>query len=376
MRLTNAAAVPSPEADLAVHVVDVGSVEIVLKETGVVRPRQSVAVKSKVSGRVREIGVAEGENVRAGQLVAVVEPDAQASLTVLEKRLELRRLKLDRDQKERVSKRLARLAKEGLSSEQSAEEAERDFLTAQNLFLQARTVLNVLEKEANQPESKSDEALGADPRGLTDYRILAPIAGVVASVKVKPGELATSGTTGFSQEGALLMEIADQSQLEVAVNLNEIDVPKVKRGMHAKVTLAARPGKPLDSVVDRVGVAPFVDTTRASGDAAKTVVYQVALRLPERPEELRQGMTAMVDLTLESRAKVTRIPVLAFEEKDGKVLVRRKAAVTASRPSSSAFEDVAIELGLRGERFVEVTKGLEPKDVIVARWPREPVKKK
>ena len=354
----------APEQEAATHVVDVGPVEIVLKETGVVRPRQSVAVKSKVSGRVREVRVAEGESVRAGQLVAVVEPDAQASLTLSEKRLELRRLKLDMDQKERAKRRKDRLVKEGLSSDQSAEEIERDFLTAQNFFVQARTALNLLEKEANQPETKASNAPDPDPGGVNDYRILAPISGVVSSVKVKPGELATSGTTGFSQEGALLLEIADQSQLEVTVNLNEIDVPKVKLGMHAKVTLAARPGKPLDAVVNRVGVAPWVDPARGAGEATKTVVYQVSLRLPERPEELRQGMTATVDLPLESRAAVLRIPVLAFEEKDGKVLVKRKMA--------SGFENVEVGLGLKGDRFVEVTKGLKSKDVIAARWPAGP----
>ena len=360
LRLRRPAA--TPKAEVETYVVAAGPVELLLKETGVVRPRQSVAVKSKVSGKVREVRVAEGERVRAGQLVAVVEPDAQASLTLSEKRLELRRLKLEMDQKERTYRRQARLAKEGLSAEQLSEEAERDFRTAQNLFLQARTALNLLEREANQPTTKEGVALDAEPAGLNDYRILAPISGIVASVKVKPGELATSGTTGFSQEGALLMEIADQSQLEVTVNLNEIDVPKVKPGMKAKVTLAARPGKPIPAVVSRVGVAPFVDPTKTLGDATRTVVYQVALVLPERPDELRQGMTATVDLTLDSRLSVTRIPVLAFDEKDGKTFVKRKGA--------SGFQDVEVSLGLRGERFVEVMSGLAPKDVVAARWPK------
>lgn len=346
--------------DVAVHVVDVGPVEVLLKETGVVRPRQSVAVKSKVSGKVREIRVAEGEAVKAGQLVAVVEPDSQASLTLSEKRLELRRQKLDMDQKERAYRRQQRLAKEGLAPDQTMEEAERDFRTSQNLFYQAKTGLNLLEREANQPETKETDAANPDPGSLTEFRILAPISGIVASVKLKPGELATSGTTGLSQEGALIMEISDQSQLEVAVNLNEIDVPKVKPGMPAKVTLAARPGKPIAAVVDRVGVAPFIDPARAA-DPSKVVVYQVALKLPERPEELRQGMTANVDLTLESRPSVTRIPILAFGERDGKTLVRRKTA--------SGFGDVAVTLGLKGDRFVEVASGLAPKDVIAARWP-------
>ena len=285
------------------------------------RPRQSVAVKSKVSGKVREVLVAEGDLVREGQLLAVVDPDAQASLTLSQQRLDLRRLKVELDQKERAWKRQAQLAKEGLVSAQLAEEAERDFRVAQNLFLQARTALNLLETEANQKLTADEAMSDVEPGGVTDYRILAPLSGIVSSVKVKPGEMATSGTTGFSQEGALLMEISDQRQLEVVVNVNEIDVPKIRPGMPAKVTLAAAPGAPIAAIVDRVAVAPLVEAN-STPDAGKVIVFPVSLRLPERPAELRQGMSASVDITREERLSVVRIPVLAFTEKDGKSFVR------------------------------------------------------
>jgi RND family efflux transporter MFP subunit len=359
------------------YVVSEGPVDVVLKETGVVKPRQSVAVKSKVSGKIREILVLEGEAVKAGQLVAVVEPDAQSSLTLSSKRMELKRLKIDLDQKERELRRQSRLAGEGLVASQLAEEAERDFQTAQNLYRQEKTSLNLLEREANQPTTK-DDSTGGDPTGLTDYRILAPISGIVASVKVKPGELATSGTTGFSQEGALLMEIADQSRLEVVVNVNEIDVPKVHPGMPAKVTLAARPGKPLPATVDRVAVAPVSTATTDNSarlgpaDAGKVIVYAVALKLTDRPEELRQGMTATVDLTLESKPKVLRIPILAYAEKDGKTLVKKRAKAGGADP----YEDREATIGLKSDKFVEVKAGLAAGDVIAARYPAEPDAKK
>jgi multidrug efflux pump subunit AcrA (membrane-fusion protein) len=197
---------------------------------------------------------------------------------------------------------------------------------------------------------------------VTDYRIVSPLTGIVSSVKVKPGEMATSGTTGFSQEGALLMEISDQRQLEVVVHINEIDIPKIRPGMPAKVTLAARPGSPMDAVVDRVAVAPLV-TTATGPDAGKVIVYPVSLRLPERPPELRQGMTATVDLTLDERGTVVRIPVLAFAEKEGKSLVRVG--------KGTVFSDREVTLGLKSDRFVEVTSGLKPGDVIAARYPAE-----
>ena len=344
-------------------VVDSGPVSVLLKETGVVRPRQSVAVKSKVSGKVREVLVAEGDVVRQGQLLAVVDPDAQASLTLSQKRLELRRLKVELDQKERAWKRQSQLSKEGLVSEQVAEEAERDFRVAQNLFLQARTALNLLETEANQALTADGAVSLTEPGGVTDYRIVAPLAGVVSSVKVKPGEMATSGTTGFSQEGALLMEISDQRQLEVVVNINEIDVPKLKPGMPAKVTLAARPGVPMDAVVDRVAVAPLLEPA-SSPDSGKVIVFPVSLRLPERPPELRQGMSASVDITRDERLSVVRVPVLAFTEKDGKAFVR-----IGTKAGSKAPVDREVGLGLRGNRFVEVTAGLKVGDVILARYP-------
>jgi HlyD family secretion protein len=220
--------------------------------------------------------------------------------------MELRRLKIDMDQKEREALRQSRLRAGGLNSPQAAETAERDFKTAQNLFQQAKTTLNLLEREANQPLTASAEGSAA-PMEMNLYRILAPIEGVVSVVKVKPGELISSGSSGFSQEGALLLEIADQRRLEVMVNINEIDIPKVNPGMKAKVTLAARPGKPIPGKVDRVAVAPITD-------ANKLVVYPVAITLPERPPELRQGMSASVDLTLESIASTLRIPVLAYIE--------------------------------------------------------------
>ncbi len=338
------------------HVVGEGEVSLALKETGVVEPRQTVAVKSKVSGKIREVLVAEGDHVRPGQLLAVVEPDSQATLTLTQRRLELRRRKIEVDQKEREFVRQSKLAAQGLTPPQTSEEAERDFRTAQNYFLQDKTALNVLEREANQPVTTDVLAASADPAGLTDYRILAPIDGVVSTVKVKPGELAMSGTTGFSQEGALLMEISDQRQLEVVVNVNEVDVPKVTPGMQAKVTLAATPGKPVAGRVDRVAIAPVTDTN-------KLVVYPVHVSLPDRPAALRQGMSATVDLTLETIEKTIRVPVLAAFDRDGKSFVKLKN-------DAGAFEDREIEIGLRSDRFLQVKSGLKAKDVIAARYPK------
>jgi HlyD family secretion protein len=344
---------PGPD----VHVVDSGTVQRTLKESGVVQPRQTVVVKSKVSGRVREVLVAEGDRVASGQLVAVVEPDAQAALTLSQKRLEVRRLAIEMEQDERDHRRQSRLLEEGLVAPQLAEQAEKDFRTAESLFLQARTALNLLEREANQPQTRRFDGNSVETARLTDYRILAPIHGIVTVVHVRPGELATSGTTGLSQEGALLMELADQSQLEVRVEINEIDIGLIRVGMAARITLAAWPDEALTAHVDRVAVVPQVSEN-------KLVVFPVVLRLNKPPPELRQGLTAKVDLTLERVDDAVRIPLLAYSEQGGKCLVKLD-------DGGEGLVEREVRLGLKGDRFAVVEAGLEPKDVIAARYPRD-----
>jgi multidrug efflux pump subunit AcrA (membrane-fusion protein) len=115
------------------HVVDEGPVTVLIKEIGVVKPRQSVAVKSKVSGKVREVLVAEGDSVREGQLVAVVDPDAAASLTLSK----AARLPPGSTSTRRNAVEAAGAARDGRARAANSEEAERDFRMAE-LLLQAR----------------------------------------------------------------------------------------------------------------------------------------------------------------------------------------------------------------------------------------------
>jgi multidrug efflux pump subunit AcrA (membrane-fusion protein) len=81
-------------------------------------------------------------------------------------------------------------------------------------------------------------------------------------------------------------------------------------------------------------------------------------------------MSASVDITREERLTVVRIPVLAFTEKDGKSFVRIGGTVDSKAPA-----DREVTLGLKGDRFVEVTAGLKVGDVILARYPQDDGKK-
>ena len=347
------AAGDSEEAE--VYVVESGHVAAVLKETGTIRARETVAVKSKVPGRVRSVSVAEGDRVEQGQVVAILEPDAQVALNLSQKRMEVRRLWLELSQRERNWWRQERLNGEGLTSAMVAEETERDWRLAETLYLQAKASLNLLEREANQPETKDAEELLGESSAISHFRILAPTKGVVSRVAVEPGELATSGTSSLDPKGALLMEIVDESVLQVSVDVNQIDVSKLAEGMTAELSLPSRSEETFPARVMRIAIVPNSEVTQL-------VVYPVTLELEERPDGLRLGMSVDVNLTLASADDVLRIPVLAFAEKESTTLVRVKVGL-------ATFEDREVTIGVRGDQYVEVSHGLEAKDLILARHP-------
>ena len=132
-------------------------------------------------------------------------------------------------------------------------------------------------------EARIDNAqaqLNAAEAALDDLLLLAPIAGTVTELSVKPGE--------WIAPGQPLLQIADLSELHIeTTDLNEIDVARVNIGDPALVTFDAMPDDVLDGKVTRI--AP-----KASPGTG--VNYTVWIELDEIPDSLRWGMTAFVDI--------------------------------------------------------------------------------
>ena len=138
-------------------------------------------------------------------------------------------------------------------------------------------------QDVNLAQARVENAeaqLAAAEAAFTDLELIAPFAGTITAVHVKPGQWVAPGQTA--------LELADLDGLHIeTTDLNEIDVARLKIGDIAWVTFDALPEIALEGYVTRI--AP-----KAAEGAG--VNYTVRVELPEIPENLRWGMTAFVDI--------------------------------------------------------------------------------
>ena len=156
------------------------------------------------------------------------------------------------------------------------------------------------------------------------------------------------------------IDLIDDSCLYVKAPMDEVDAPKIGVGQPVRVTLDALPGKIIPGKVRRV--APYVSAVEKQ---ARTVDVEVDFVQPEAAGKLLVGYSADVEIVLDGRDKVLRIPTAAIQE-GGKVLLFDAA--------SGKLEERKIKAGLANWEFTEILDGLAAGDRIVTSLEKEGVK--
>jgi HlyD family secretion protein len=190
----------------------------------------------------------------------------------------------------------------------------------------------VKQAEAGLAQSKSQ---------LAKAILVAPFDGVVADVYVQVGQM-----VGASTQAVML---TDLSQLNIAVTLSEVDVPKIKVGQEAHVTLDAVPGVTFSGRVDEVDLV---------GVTTQGVVNYPAMVILSNPNDvIRPGMNASVGIVLDRRDDVVLVPNRAVRT------VGRQHVATVLYQGQQI--DVPVTIGLTGETQTEVVDGLREGDVVL-----------
>ncbi|MFQ3610443.1 MAG: efflux RND transporter periplasmic adaptor subunit [Fimbriimonadales bacterium] len=190
----------------------------------------------------------------------------------------------------------------------------------------------------------------------TDVR--APISGIVTRRYREVGELVMSGTTGFG-EGTPIMQVADLSQMRVRLNLNELDVAKVKVGMPVEVKVDALPGKVFRGEVRKIAPA----SQSAQGASALGVVkFAVEVYLKQTDSSLRPGMTARCRILTESRRGVPVLPLEALGTEGDKYYVLKVVPNETDAQGRPKTEKVYVQVGLRNSSQAEILSGLQKGD--------------
>ncbi len=192
---------------------------------------------------------------------------------------------------------------------------------------------------------------------LTETRIIAPIGGEITGKFLEEGELVASATAGFAQ-GAALVTIADLSKMQVRVNLNEVDVARVRVGMPVEITVDGVPEKVLHGRVAAIAPSSQSERQTASGGQAAqngVVRFEVKIAVLERNRKLRPGMTAAAAIVLNRRSGVLLLPAEAVPS-GGEVTV-----VTGTGDARKK-ETRRVTVGLKTDANVQIVSGLQKGD--------------
>lgn len=262
-------------------------------------------IGSSVMGRVVELNVREGESVRAGQLLARIDPvparsDAEAAVAQVRAiDADERAAQAQADQAARAVTRARDLHAQGLL-------ARADLDAAQAAFDTTRAQRDAAGRRGAQARAQLVRA--QDTLGKTEIR--APLGGVVSRLQVRAGEMVVIGLQ--NQPGTTLMTLSDLSALDAEVKVAEADVLRVKLGQKARVTLEAMPGREFDGEVVEVGASalPVVGT----GAAARE--FRVVVRLASPDPGLRPGLTCDAEIVASETRGALTVPLQAVVLRD------------------------------------------------------------
>ncbi|MCX6548043.1 MAG: efflux RND transporter periplasmic adaptor subunit [Acidobacteria bacterium] len=349
--------------------------QVSVREVGVVDPLTKVDVKSTVSGRIVGLKVREGATVRAGEVLAEVEPDVNQAQTLSDVQGSVSQAKVSFKNAERDFAQQAELFRLGLISEQAYRGAKTLRDLTEETYKSAQTRYQIVEDRGIPISGNASTQLA---------RVTAPLNGVVIKKGVELGDTITSGVSSFSA-GTVVFTVADLASLIVRVNLNEVDIAKVRVGQPVRISLDAYPQRAFTGKVRFV--APAADLVE------KIKVFNVEVALDELTDSFRTGMSANVEILGEKRDKAVSVPLEALQRRNGQTVVYRLKQDLPPKDLAKAkegltgrgkfiwladhwqeyFEVVQVTAGIATLERVEILAGLKAGDQVSL---EDPSKKK
>jgi HlyD family secretion protein len=320
-------------------------------KAGSVRARRRAKLSAEAGGRVVELRHREGDHVEQGELLLRLDDATpKAQLLLAEAGLRVAEASaaqgcISRDRAFRELSRKRSLAEKEIVSD--------DLLDAlQSAYQEADATCTALRADAERAQA----GIAAARADLAKYSILAPFSGVIAEQDVELGEWITPSPPLLVAPPAV--DLIDPDSLYVSAPMDEVDSARIHIGQDSKVTVDSHPGHVFAGRVVRV--APYVLDVEAQN---RTVEIEVEFVDPSVGSELLPGTSADVEVVLEVRDPVLRIPTAALLE-GGRVLV----------PVDGTLEEREVQIGLKNWQYAEVLGGLESGQPVVVSLDRLEVK--
>jgi HlyD family secretion protein len=360
--------------------------------TGKIQPEVEVKIAPEVSGEIVEIAVKEGEVVHRGQLLVRIKPDAykaqvesqQAALSGARSSSVQNRATLAKAEQD--YKRAQQLFKSGLLPE-----ADRN--TAQTQFDIAKAALESSLFEIQ----RSEGALRQINDALSKTVIYAPSDGTISSLTSRVGERVV-GTSQFA--GTEVMRIANLNNMEAVVNVNENDVPNVRIGQSARISVDAYPDRNIKGIVREIASTA---TTKNAGSQEEVTNFEVKISIPDRSLQLRPGMSTTADIETATVPNAVVVPIQSVTARlaGSNLSPEERERMTAQQSARDAGDNKAdvtnqtqekqkerqlreslqrvvfvkngdtvrqqkVDTGIADATFIEIKNGIKPGDEVVS----------
>ena len=303
-----------------------GNLQATVSASGAVNPVTQVSVGTQVSGQIKELFVDFNSEVKAGQLIAVIDPEtfeyrvrsAQADVdaaraavltaqaNIAASQAGVSRAQVDIDEAKRDFERKQSLVEKQFIAQSEADKARALVNTTTEQMKSAQAQLgvtqaqiksaqaNVVQRESTQAQARID---------LARTKITSPVNGIVIKRAIEKGQ-----TVAASLQSPELFVIAQNLQdMQVDASIDESDVGRIRTGQKASFTVDAFPGQTFDGEVKQV--------RKAAQNVANVVTYVAVVGFSNNGGKLLPGMTANVRVVTDLRENVLKVPNAALRVK-------------------------------------------------------------
>jgi RND family efflux transporter MFP subunit len=335
--------------------VEKGSLVETVSASGAVTTANNTPVVTQVTGKITKLYVNNGDTVKVGQPIAVIELDQSSRQKYLQQVSSYQNSANSLESSKTTLKQLktdALTANDNFVKGALNKNKDESSLTYQQLYTAKRVAE---QKVQNQEQAIATSELSLSTAGLSlqNYSptIYAPISGVITGLSLRegsaiPAQAVSSGTQTLSQNIAY---ITTSNLPIVSVSLTEIDIPKVQIGNKATLTFDAFPDKTFTGKVFSINTTGSVSSGVTS--------YPTTIILDVENPQIFANMSATANIIITSKDNILYVPAAAVITQNNEVVARKLV--------NGQVESVPVVTGISSDAGIEIVSGLNEGDEVV-----------
>ena len=337
--------------------------------TGKIQPKTQVRISADVSAKIMALHVEEGDWVEAGKLL--VELDNERYQAAVERA----------EANVRSAQANAKLVMQNMNK------AEKDYDRSKDLVarkLESQSVLDTVDAAYQVEVARYEAALDDVEQAratlkqarddLSKTLIYAPMDGTISDLNKEQGEIAI----GSQFQEDVILVVADLTEMEAQVNVDENDIVNIEIGQDAEVEVDALYGQ---SLKGRVYEIANTANSTGQGTSNQKTEFEVKIAIVDETAKLRPGMTASADVFTKTKTDVVGVPIQSVAartidqlKRDGESIDEAEARFVADADGfveivfavrDGRVEARQVETGIQSDNLIEIVSGIDADEEVV-----------